>query len=124
MKRQRLSGTFWTEGMTRIPPVDPVEHVGELRRRDSNHAVGRRWPDEAAFLQPLGVERHAQTVMPDYLDQIAARTSEYKEIACMRIALQRLLNLKSQAIHPAPHVRSSDCKPDPHTRGNRDHRRS
>ena len=56
--------------MTRIPPIDSIEHVGQLRGRDSNYAVGRRWPDEAAFLQPFGVERHAETVMPDNLDQI------------------------------------------------------
>src|SRR6266403_3328601 len=117
MKRQRLSGTFWTEGMTRIPPVDPVEHVGELRRRDSNHAVGRRWPDEAAFLQPLGVERHAEPVMPKNLNQVTSGASEDVKIAGMRIAPQGLLNLKGQAVHAAPHIRSSDRKPDPHTRG-------
>ena len=62
--------------------------------------------------------------MPDDLDQIASRTSEDVEIAGMGIALQRFLDLQSQAIHAAPHIRSSDRKPDPHTRGNRDHRRS
>src|ERR1700686_216445 len=110
--------------MTRIAPIDSVEHVGQLRGRDSNYAVRRRWPDEAAFLQPFGIERHAETVMPDDLDQIATRASEDKEIACMGIALQCLLDLQGQAIHASPHVRSSDRKPDPHTRGNRDHRRS
>jgi hypothetical protein len=27
----------------------------QLRRRDRHHAVGRRWPDEAPLLEPLGV---------------------------------------------------------------------
>src|SRR6202051_4950662 len=124
MRRQQLSRMLRTEGMTRIAPIDSVEHVGQLRGGDSDYAVRRRWPDEAAFLQPFGIERHAETVMPDDLDQIATRASEDKEIACMGIALQCLLDLQSQAIHASPHVRSSDRKPDPHTRGNRDHRRS
>src|SRR5664279_1018313 len=112
-----------TVGMTRVAPVDPVEHIGQLRRRDTEHTIDRRRPDEAAFLQPFGVERHAETIMPDNLDQIATRTSEDKEVACMGIAPQRFLDLQSQAIHAAPHVRSSDRKPDAHIRGNRDHRR-
>src|SRR5664280_1815665 len=64
MKRQRLSGTLRTEGMTRVAPVDPVEHIGQLRRRNSEHAIDRRRPDEAALLQPFSVERHTATVMP------------------------------------------------------------
>src|SRR6202165_5328358 len=105
-KRQRLSCTFRTKGMTRIAPIDPVEHVGQLRGRDSNYAVRRRWPDEAALLQPFGVEQHAETVMPDDLDQIAARASEDKEIARVGIAPQRFLDLQTQTVHAAPHVGS------------------
>src|SRR5438309_3521319 len=110
--------------MNWVPPIDSVQHVCELRRRDSNHAIGRRWPDEAALLQPLGVERHAEPVMPKNLNQVTSGASEDVKIAGMRIAPQGLLNLKGQAVHAAPHIRSSDRKPDPHTRGNRDHRRS
>src|SRR5712675_946262 len=124
MRRQQLSSMLRAEGMTRIPPIDSVEHVGQLRGRDSNYAVRRRWPDEAASLQPFGVERHAETVMPDNLDQIATGASEDVKVARVRIAPQCLLDLQSQAIHASPHVRSSDREPHPHTRGNRDHRRS
>src|SRR5665647_210013 len=123
MQRQRLSGTLRTEGMTRVTPVDPIKHIGQLRRRDTKHTIDRRRPDEAALLQSLGVERHAETVMPDDLDQVATRTSEDKEIARMGIALQRFLHLQRQAIHAAPHVRSSNRKPDAHIRRNRYHRR-
>src|SRR5947207_158331 len=56
--------------MNWVPPIDSVQHVCELRRRDSNHAIGQRWPDEAALLQPLGVERHAEPVMPKNLNQV------------------------------------------------------
>src|SRR5881398_214346 len=59
-----------SESMNRVPPIDSVQHVCELRRRDSNHAIGQRWPDEAALLQPLGVERHAEPVMPKNLNQV------------------------------------------------------
>src|SRR5208282_2885395 len=62
--------------------------------------------------------------MPKNLDQVTSGASEDVEIAGMGIAPQRFLDLESQAIHAAPHIRSSDRKPDPHTRGNRDHRRS
>ena len=82
-----------SEGMTRIPPIDSIEHVGQLRGRDSNYAVGRRWPDEAAFLQPFGVERHAETVMPKNLDQVASGASKDVKIAGMGIAPQRFLDL-------------------------------
>src|ERR1019366_1248861 len=124
MQRQRSSRMLRTESMTRIPPIDPVEHVGQLRGRDSDYAVRRRWPDEAASLQPFGVERHAETVMPKNLDQVTSGASEDVKIARVRIAPQCFLDLQSQAIHASPHVRSSDREPDPHTRGNRDHRRS
>src|SRR5258708_8282933 len=110
--------------MNWVPPIDSVQHVCELRRRDSNHAIGRRWPDEAALLQPLGVERHAEPVMPKNLNQVTSGASEDVKIAGMRIAPQGLLNLKGQAVHAAPHIRSSDRKPDPHTTGNPNHRPS
>ena len=62
--------------MKRIAPIDSIEHVRQLRGRESNYAVCRRWPDEAAYLQPLGVERHAETVMPKDLNQVTSGASE------------------------------------------------
>src|SRR5450759_319951 len=99
MKHQQLSRTLRSEGMTRIPPIDSVEHIGQLRGRDSDYAVRRRWPDEAAFLQPFGVERHAETVMPKNLDQVASGASKDVKITRVRIAPQCFLDLQSQAIH-------------------------
>src|SRR5712664_1101887 len=115
MKRQQLSRTLRSEAMNRVPPIDSVEHICELRRRDSDHTIGRRRPDEAALLQPFGVERHAETVMPKNLNQVTSGASKDVEITRMRIPPQRFLDLQSQAVHAAPHVRSSDRKPDPHT---------
>ena len=50
----------------------PVKHIGQLRRGDRDRAVGRRRPDETAALQPLGVQRHADPVVPENLDQMTA----------------------------------------------------
>src|SRR5215471_16132652 len=41
-----------------IPPVDPFQHIGHLRRRDRHRAVRHRGPDELAAIQALGIERH------------------------------------------------------------------
>ena len=83
--------------MNRVPPIDAIEHVGELRGRDSNNAVGRRWPDETTLLQPFGIERHADAVMPKNLDQIAPDASEHVEIARVRIATEELPGPAEQA---------------------------
>src|SRR3954471_10536689 len=60
-----------------------IEHIGELRRRDRDRTVGRRRPDKAAALQPLRIERHADPVVPDDLDQVTSGTAKtYKSPAC------------------------------------------
>ena len=59
--------------------------------------------------------------MPDNLDQIAAAAAEDIKIAGMRIPAQRLLNLQSEALHPATHIGPADRQPDPHLARNRDH---
>ena len=108
----------------RVPPVDPFEHVVKLCRRDRDSAIDHRGPDETAAFEPLGVQRHADPVMPEYLDQIAFAAAEYPEITGVRIALQALLNLQGQPAHAAPHVAVAGCNPDPDTARNRDHRAS
>ncbi|KAF2174632.1 hypothetical protein K469DRAFT_686407 [Zopfia rhizophila CBS 207.26] len=107
-----------------VPPVDPVEHVGQLRTRDRHRAIRGRGPDESASFQSLGVERHAEPIMPDDFNQVAATAPKNVEITGMRIAPERLLCLQRQAIHAAPHVGMAHRQPDPDTGGNRDHPRS
>src|SRR5208282_4258709 len=124
MKTKQLSRTLRSEATDRVPPIDPVEHVGKLRGRDREHTVVRRRPDEAPLLQSFGVERHTQTVMPKNLDQVTSGASKNVQITGMRIAPQRFLDLESQAIHAAPHIGAPDRKPDPYARGDRYHRRS
>ena len=97
--------------MDRVPPIDPVEHVGELRSGNRDRAAGHGWPDEAAPLQTLGVQRHAKAIMPKDLDQVALGAAEDEKIAGMGIALQGFLDLQSQAVHAAPHVGSPDREP-------------
>src|ERR1700733_5058804 len=118
------AGGLRAPGTNRVPPVDPVEHVGQLRGTDRNGSVRRRRPDEAATLQSLGVKRHADAVMPNDLDQVASGTSENVKIAGMRIAAEHLLHLQRQPVHAFPHVGSADRQPNPHPAGNRDHRRA
>jgi hypothetical protein len=55
----------------RVPPVNPFEHVAELRRPDRNHPISRRRPDEAATLEALGIEGKPEPVVPKDFDQIA-----------------------------------------------------
>src|SRR5205823_11482267 len=72
----------------RIAPINPFKHVGQLSCGNRHRAVSRRRPYKPAALQPLGVERHADPVMPENLDQLTALAAEHIQIAGVRIALQ------------------------------------
>src|SRR5262249_28280390 len=112
----------WPPGVKRIAPIDAFEQVTELRRRDHNRTIGACRPNEPATFQPLGVERHAEAVMPENLDQLAALAPEDVEIAPVRIALERFLHREGQRVHAAAHVGVAGRDPHPHARGNGDHR--
>src|SRR5271169_1813785 len=98
----------------RIPPVDSFQHVGHLRRRDRHDAPLRRRPDELSPVEPLGIERQPDAVVPENLRQVAPAPAEEVEIAAVRIALQLLLNLKRQTLHAATHVGVARRNPHPH----------
>src|SRR3954469_19531319 len=51
-------------------PVDALQQVTELRRRDRHHPVGRRGPQETAPPQPVGEEAQTLAGMPKDLNQI------------------------------------------------------
>ena len=78
--RIRAPGSLW------MTPVDALQEVAELRRRDRNDPVRGRGPGEATPFQSLGVKRQAEPVMPKHLDQIAAASAEDVEITRMGIA--------------------------------------
>ena len=62
--------------------------------------------------------------MPENLQNIAFASSEYEQVAHMRIATQALRDPPRQRVHPAPHVRHAGREPDPRPARNRDRRRS
>src|SRR5580704_1571491 len=105
-----------------ISPIDSVQHVGELRSRDRDNIGRGRRPNKSAALQPLGVERHTDPVVPKNLYQRAATPAEHVEIASVRVALERLLHQQCQALHPAPHVGMAGSNPHPNPGWKRDHR--
>jgi hypothetical protein len=94
----------WPPAVLWMAPVDTFEQIAELCRRDCHRAIRGLGPDEAATLQPFGVERHAKTVMPENLDQLAVLAAEHVEIAAVRVTLERFLNRQGQRVHAAAHV--------------------
>src|SRR5262245_43899468 len=118
-----------TPSVLRQPPVDALEQISQLRRRDRHRAIGSlarscRRPDEAAALQPLGEQAHALAVVPQHLDQAAAPAAEHEQLAVVGIALERLLHQQRQAIEALAHVGVAGRQP--HLRSVRDrdrHRR-
>jgi hypothetical protein len=72
-----------------------------------------------ALLQPFGVKRHADPVVPDDLHQRADPTPEHEQIAAVRITVE-LLHDEREALHAFPHI--GVAHGDPHPRARRDHR--
>src|SRR5271154_251610 len=120
----RSPSAFGPPRQLRIPPVDPFEHVGHLSRRDRHDALLRRRPDELSPVEPLGVKRQPEAVVPKDLREVAPATPENVEIAAMRVALQLFLDLKRQSLHAATHVGVARRDPHPHPARHRDHDRS
>src|SRR5207302_1820690 len=65
---------------------------------------------------------HAQPIMPEDLDQLAALATEHVEVAAMRVALEGFLHQHGQRVHAAAHVGVAGRNPHPHARRNGDHR--
>ena len=86
-----LSRQFRSGRVLRITPVDGLEHVAKLCRRDRDYPVDHRWPDETAALQTLGIERHADPVMPEDLQQITLAATENVQVAGMGITSKTML---------------------------------
>src|SRR3546814_15666384 len=59
-----LSGADRTPAVLRVAPVDPVQQIAQLGQRQGDLVAAPGGPDEPAPLQALGVERHADPVMP------------------------------------------------------------
>ncbi len=108
--------------MLRIAPVDRLQKITHLGGRDRNRAIHSRRPDEPPAIQPLGVQRQPDPVVPNDLHQIAALAPENVQIAHVRITLQPLLHLQRQPHHPTAHIGVARRDPHPNVRRNRNHR--
>ncbi len=116
---RRLSGALRPPGILGVPPVDTLQQAGQLRGGQRHCSLARRGPYEPALLEPLGVERHADPIVPDDLDQRACAAAEYEQIAAMRITLEPMLHQQREALHPLAHIRVAER--DPHPRARWDH---
>src|SRR6202161_4094327 len=118
----RSPSAFGPPRQLRIPPVDPFQHVSHLRRRNRHDSLLRCRQDELSPVEPLGVERQPEAVVPKDLREVAPAPPENVEIAAMRVALQLFLDLKRQSLHAATHVGVARRDPHPHPARHRDHR--
>lgn len=55
-----------------------------------------------------GLERHANAIMPQDLDQIAFPAPEAEHLARVGIAANPFLHLQRQRVHASPHIRPQD----------------
>ena len=120
-----LSSLCRTLCPTGISPINPIEKIGHLRRRDLNRFPrSARGPDELPCLEPLHIQGHSDPIMPYQFHQIAAASPEAEYLPGVWVPPKPLLNLKCQGAHAAPHVGDAACDPDFHSRRKRDHRPS
>jgi hypothetical protein len=83
-------------GELRVTPVDPLQQIAHLTGGQRHHPAHRLRPDEASAIQPLGVERQPDPIMPDRLDQRSAATPEVKDVAGERVTAQALLHQQAK----------------------------
>ena len=102
-KNRTLSGTGRTPGMPRVSPVDAVQHIGQYCAAEiaSVPSAGDGHTNRPCSSR-FSVERHADPVVPDNLDQPAPGSSKNIEIADMRIPARAPLA-------PATPSRSCPC---------------
>jgi hypothetical protein len=93
-KQKPSSHRCWSPRLLRMSPVDAGQKITKLRARDRHHAVRRARPQEAAAFQSLREQARPLAVMPDHLQQVAATTTEAKQMTAQRVAMQNLLDLQ------------------------------
>src|SRR6185437_3288171 len=81
-----LARALRSPGVLRIPPVDRFKQIAHLRRAQRHHAIRRRRPDKPSTVEPFGVKRQPDPVMPQGFDQRTRATAEHKDVTCERIA--------------------------------------
>src|SRR5258706_1631884 len=121
-KSQRSASRLRAPCVLGHAPVNALKQVAKLGWGDGHHAISRRRPEKTAALQPLGVERHAQPIVPKNLDQLAVLATEHVEISAMWVALEGFLHQQGQRVHAAAHVGVAGRNPHAHARRNGNHR--
>ena len=87
----------------------------DLPRRQRYYATCGLRPDEAATVQPFGIERQSDPVMPKGFDQRAALATEHIYVSGEGISSKTFLHLQSQAMHATAHI--GMARGDPHAPG-------
>ena len=92
---------------------------GNGRRRAGGGLLGRKIVFGRGRFEALDVERHAEAVVPDDLQPVAARSAKHEQIAGVRIAAERPLHVQGQAVHALAHIGSPRRQPNLHMSGDR-----
>src|ERR1700733_4468791 len=94
-QKQRFAATFFcsselflslaralrSPGVLRISPVDRFQQITHLCSTQRHHTNRPRRPHEATAVQPLGVERQSDPVMPQGFNQRTCATAEHEDVA-------------------------------------------
>src|SRR5258707_9091505 len=80
-----LACALWPPRVLRIAPVDRLQQITHLRRGQPHHTAHRHRPDKTPTVQPLGVERQSNYIVPQGLDQRTAASTEHEDISGERI---------------------------------------
>src|SRR3974377_465390 len=104
-----------------MSPIDTGQQITTLCRRDRHRAAPRQRPHKASALQSLREQAGPLTIVPNYLQQIAASPPKAEQMTAQRVAMEDLLHLQCQRWEAFAHVRVPGRQPDAHTRWNGDH---
>jgi hypothetical protein len=95
-----------------------------MTQRHGHCAIDGLRPNETATIQTFGIQRQAEAIMPQGLNQRTPAPAENVNVASERIPSQALRHLQGQTPHAATHVGIARCDPNPHAGRDRDHPRN
>src|SRR5664279_4583339 len=110
----RSSSRLGTPSFLGHAPVDSGQKIRQLGHADRDDAVGHRRPQEVSPFQSLREQARTLSIVPNYLQKIAATATEDIKVARVGITLQTLLDEQREARKSAPHVGVSCRKPHAH----------
>ena len=95
-----LSGGLWSPSLLRITPVNRLQQITHLTRRQRYRTVHGLRPDKPTSIQTFGIQRQAEAIMPKRLNQRTAPSAKNVDIAGERITAETFLHLQGQTPHP------------------------